>query len=222
MIERRQIERMLERLQVVEAALTDPAVLGNPRLLPDIFEGLNAQKSRIRYGCAKALRLISEQRPGVLYPHFDLFVHLLDHENQIFQWDAAFALAVYDIKINAVESKSVSRRPSPIYILEIGRFCFVVQRHISVLDQPVVKMYFIFESSEPVVGKHKETHLLEAQFIDMRLNFADKLVELHIPLLHKFRVAFQKHVLDAVQAVEDPRQHAFFKFIQLVEEYFFA
>ena len=33
MIERRQIERMLERLQVVEAALTDPAVLGNPRLL---------------------------------------------------------------------------------------------------------------------------------------------------------------------------------------------
>jgi peptide chain release factor 1 len=33
MIERRQIERMLERLQVVEAALADPAVLGNPRLL---------------------------------------------------------------------------------------------------------------------------------------------------------------------------------------------
>ncbi len=33
MIERRQIERVLERLQVVEAALADPAVLGNPRLL---------------------------------------------------------------------------------------------------------------------------------------------------------------------------------------------
>ncbi|MEI8244010.1 MAG: peptide chain release factor 1 [bacterium] len=33
MIERRQIERMLERLQVVEAALTDPAVLNSPRLL---------------------------------------------------------------------------------------------------------------------------------------------------------------------------------------------
>lgn len=33
MIERRQIERILERLQAVEAALTDPAVLGNPRLL---------------------------------------------------------------------------------------------------------------------------------------------------------------------------------------------
>lgn len=33
MIERRQIERMLERLQAVESALTDPAVLGNRRLL---------------------------------------------------------------------------------------------------------------------------------------------------------------------------------------------
>jgi peptide chain release factor 1 len=33
MIERRQIERMLERLQAVEAALTDPSVLNNPRLL---------------------------------------------------------------------------------------------------------------------------------------------------------------------------------------------
>ena len=33
MIERRQIERKLERLQAVEAALTDPAVLANPRML---------------------------------------------------------------------------------------------------------------------------------------------------------------------------------------------
>ena len=33
MVERRQIERMLERLQAVESALTDPAVLGNRRLL---------------------------------------------------------------------------------------------------------------------------------------------------------------------------------------------
>lgn len=33
MIERRQIERKLDRLQATEAALTDPAVLSNPRLL---------------------------------------------------------------------------------------------------------------------------------------------------------------------------------------------
>lgn len=65
----------------------------NPRLFPRIAAGLNADQARIKYGCAKALRLISEQCPDVLYPHFDFFVRLLDHENRIFQWDAAFVLS---------------------------------------------------------------------------------------------------------------------------------
>ena len=44
MIERRQIERMLERMQVVEAALADPAVLGNPRLLREKVREHSAYK----------------------------------------------------------------------------------------------------------------------------------------------------------------------------------
>jgi len=65
----------------------------NPRLFAEIAEGLKADKPRVKYGCAKALRLISEQRPDALYPHFDFFVRLLDHENKILQWDAAFVLS---------------------------------------------------------------------------------------------------------------------------------
>ncbi len=65
----------------------------NPQLFSEIAEGLKAEKPRVKYGCAKALRLISEQRPDLLYPHFDLFVRLLDHENKILQWDAAFVLS---------------------------------------------------------------------------------------------------------------------------------
>ncbi len=68
-------------------------VTNNPRLLAGILDGLNANKPRVKYGCAKALRLVSEQRPDVLYPHFNFFVHLLDHENKILQWDAAFVLS---------------------------------------------------------------------------------------------------------------------------------
>lgn len=64
-----------------------------PALLPDITRGLEADKPRVKYGCAKALRLISEQRPDVLYPHFGFFARLLDHENKILQWDAAFVLS---------------------------------------------------------------------------------------------------------------------------------
>ena len=44
MIERRQIEKMLERLQAVEAALTDPAVLGSPRLLREKVREHSAYK----------------------------------------------------------------------------------------------------------------------------------------------------------------------------------
>ena len=62
-------------------------------MFPEIAEGLKADKPRVKYGCAKALRLISEQRPDLLYPHFDFFVRLLDHENKILQWDAAFVLS---------------------------------------------------------------------------------------------------------------------------------
>jgi hypothetical protein len=83
--------------RIRQAALNPPQLackaISNPRLLTEIAEGLNADKPRVKYGCAKALRLISEQRPDLLYPHFDFFARLLDHENKILQWAAAFVLS---------------------------------------------------------------------------------------------------------------------------------
>ena len=83
--------------RIRQAALQPARLAGrairNPRLLSEIAEGLEADKPRVKYGCAKALRLVSEQRPDLLYPHFDFFVRLLDHENKILQWDAAFVLS---------------------------------------------------------------------------------------------------------------------------------
>ena len=95
--------------------------VSNPRLLAGIFVGLNADKPRIKYGCAKALRLLSEQDPEVLYPHFDFFVRMLDHENKIFQWDAAFVLSHLarvdaDDKFAAVFDKYFSPIPGPVMI----------------------------------------------------------------------------------------------------------
>jgi hypothetical protein len=74
------------------APLADRAIR-NPGLISEIAEGLKADKPRVKYGCAKALCLISEQRPDLLYPQFDFFAGLLDHENKILQWDAAFVLS---------------------------------------------------------------------------------------------------------------------------------
>ena len=111
--------------RIAQAAL-DPQRLAlkairQPRLFPAIIEGLQANKARVKYGCAKALRLISEQRPDRLYPFFDRFVHLLDHENRILQWQAIFVLsqlarADADSKIDEMFDKYFSPFTGPVMI----------------------------------------------------------------------------------------------------------
>ena len=63
MIERRQIERMLERLQAVESALTDPAVLGNPRLLREKVREHSAYK-RLDTLARDYFRILDETASG--------------------------------------------------------------------------------------------------------------------------------------------------------------
>lgn len=90
-------------------------------LLAEVIEGLNEDAARIKFGCAKVLRLVSEQRPDVLYPHFDFFVRLLDHENKILQWEAIFVLSHLarvdaDDKFTAIFGKYFSPIPGPVMI----------------------------------------------------------------------------------------------------------
>jgi hypothetical protein len=61
-------------------------------LLPEVFDGLKAEKAKIKFSCLKVLRLISERQPRVLYPELDRFVALLDNENQILRWGAIIIL----------------------------------------------------------------------------------------------------------------------------------
>jgi hypothetical protein len=111
--------------RIRQAALNPPMLarkaIENPGLFGEIADGLKADKARIKYGCAKALRLVSEQRPDLLYPHFDFFVRLLDHDNKILQWDAAFVLSHLarvdaDDKLAAVFSRYFSPIPGPVMI----------------------------------------------------------------------------------------------------------
>src|ERR1039457_54614 len=83
--------------RIRQAALNPPQLarkaIRNPRLFLEIAEGLKSDKPRVKYGCAKALRLISEQHPDRLFPYFDFFVGLLDDENKILQWAGIFVLS---------------------------------------------------------------------------------------------------------------------------------
>jgi hypothetical protein len=117
---------MTAPLDVLRQAAVNPAGLARraiqePRLVLVILGGLDADKPRVKYGCAKALRLIGELRPDVLYPYFDLFVRLLDHGNKIMQWEGVIVLshlarADVDDKFPAVFAKYFSPIPGPVMI----------------------------------------------------------------------------------------------------------
>ena len=68
-------------------------VIESPELIPQLLEGLNNSKGSIRLGCEKILRLISEQQPKLIYPHFDTFAKMLDSENNILKWGAIITIS---------------------------------------------------------------------------------------------------------------------------------
>jgi len=111
---------------IIGKAASDPEQVARkamqaPDLLQDILAGLQSEEARKRFGCAKALRLIAEQRPELLYPHFDFFVCLLDHPNKILQWEGALILS--DLvrvdnqeKFAGIFEKYFSPVPGPVMI----------------------------------------------------------------------------------------------------------
>jgi len=62
-------------------------------LLPDIFDGLSSKRASVMYPCAKVLKVLSEERPGELYPKMELFVQLLDSDKRILKWNALIIIA---------------------------------------------------------------------------------------------------------------------------------
>ncbi len=65
----------------------------SPALLKGLMENLGSDEAGTRFGSAKALRLIAENHPELLYPMFGDFVRLLGHPNKIFQWEGAIVLS---------------------------------------------------------------------------------------------------------------------------------
>lgn len=95
--------------------------LVNAALMPQLLEGLQSDRPRVKYNCAKVLRLIVQKQPESIYPHFDLFAGLLSHSNKIMQWEALFVLshlACVDLenKFDSLFDRYVASIPGPIMI----------------------------------------------------------------------------------------------------------
>jgi hypothetical protein len=65
----------------------------NHELIAGVLEGIGAKRAGVRLGASKALRILSERVPELLYPHFDFFAAMLGHDNHILQWNATITLA---------------------------------------------------------------------------------------------------------------------------------
>ena len=68
-------------------------VIDSPEIIPQLIDRLSDEKGSLKFGCEKILRLISEQKPMLMYPYFDSFVTLLDSKNNFIKWGAIITLS---------------------------------------------------------------------------------------------------------------------------------
>jgi len=81
-------------------------VIENPDLLEELFVGISSTSSRIKFGSAKTLRILSKKNPQRLYPQIDFFVSLLDSKNTILKWNAIDVIA----NLSAVDTQNKFNR----------------------------------------------------------------------------------------------------------------
>jgi hypothetical protein len=67
--------------------------VGRPEAIRRLLDGLSARPARVKFGSAKALVLVSEKSPRLLYAHFDEIARLLEGPNEILCWNAIRILA---------------------------------------------------------------------------------------------------------------------------------
>ncbi len=86
------ILHLLTTKEIDVAAAVDQ-VVSAPEQIPELVAALRAERRSVKYAYEKVLRLVSERRPELIYPHFDAFAALLDHENSFLKWGAIMTVA---------------------------------------------------------------------------------------------------------------------------------
>ena len=101
-------------------------IIKQPESLHEALEGLGADKARVKYGCLKVLRIISEKNPAVLYPEFARLVSLLDSENNIFKWGAIQCIG----NLAAVDSEGKIDRMLDKYLQPISGHIMITAANV--------------------------------------------------------------------------------------------
>jgi len=65
----------------------------NTTVLNSLFEIVLTEASSIKYACTKIIRMVSEQKPELVYPYFEDIVKWLHHKNSFIKWDGIRTLS---------------------------------------------------------------------------------------------------------------------------------
>ena len=68
-------------------------MIAHPEAIAQVAEAIQIKKSAAKFAYDKVLRLVSEQKPELIYPYFDVFVRLLDSDNSFLKWGAILTIA---------------------------------------------------------------------------------------------------------------------------------
>jgi hypothetical protein len=88
----------------------------NPELLETLLAAVSSGTARVKFGAIKALRILSERAPDLIYPHFDFFARLLQHKNSILRWNAMLILG----NLAAVDGEQRTERIMDEYLAPIS------------------------------------------------------------------------------------------------------
>ena len=87
-------ESVLNRLKTKpDLNLFVAEVIRNAAILPVLFEIVLTETSGIKYTCSKIIRMVSEQKPELVYPYFENVALWLRHPNSFIKWDGILALS---------------------------------------------------------------------------------------------------------------------------------
>ncbi len=112
-------------------------VVERPERIADLVDALQSEKGTARYTYEKVLRRVSERRPELAYPWFDVFAAMLNHDNSFLKWGAIMTIA----NLASVDSE--------------GKFDAIFEKYYAPIRGPVMVTAANIIGSSPKIARAK-------------------------------------------------------------------
>jgi hypothetical protein len=121
-------ENILDRVAAKGADLSVIAdqLIKDRQQISILVEALKTEKRAKKFTYEKALRLVSAKQPASIYPYFDFFCGLLDHDNNFLKWGAIITIA----NLTAADAQNKFESLFPKYFAPISGQVMVTAANI--------------------------------------------------------------------------------------------